>query len=86
MEDTLGDLGLAEKPRLLVLNKLDLVVAADPDEPSSRPSLEGLGVEGIMVSAGQGWGLDLVLQAIEERLGGGLVRAQAGQSEVFFIE
>ncbi|MDP6107850.1 MAG: GTPase HflX [Candidatus Brocadiia bacterium] len=86
VEDTLGDLGLAEKPRLLVLNKLDLVVAADPDEPSSRPSLEGLGVEGIMVSAGQGWGLDLVLQAIEERLGGGLVRAQAGQSEVFFIE
>ncbi|MCY4625309.1 MAG: GTPase HflX [Chloroflexi bacterium] len=85
VEETLGELGLADKPRLLVLNKMDLAVHA---ENGSAPDLSALGKSaegGVMVSAAEGWGLDLLLSAIVERLDRRPV--DAGQtSQVHFID
>ena len=68
VEDTLAELGLEDKPRLLALNKMDLAVNG---ENGSTPDLTALGESaqgGVMVSAAQGWGLDLLLRAVVERL------------------
>ena len=62
VEDTLAELKLQDKPRLLVLNKMDLAVqgknGAAPDLSALGESAQG----GVMVSAAEGWGLDLLLQ------------------------
>jgi len=74
VEKTLDDLGLSDRPRLLVMNKMDLM----PDGPSKRfgnsdaettngsPAQEPL--SGILVSAAKGWNLDHLLREIEELL------------------
>ena len=85
VEDTLKELHLEEKPRLLVLNKMDMVVS---DDDSSGPDLSALGESaagGVMVSAAKGWGLDLLLETIAERLDQGPEGATYGKSEVHFI-
>jgi len=62
VEKTLEELGLAGKPRLLVLNKLDLL--AGP-----RDDLEGWAREDtVLISATQGWGLDRLLELIVQKL------------------
>jgi len=62
VEKTLEELGLAGKPRLLVLNKLDLL--AGP-----RDDLEGWAREDtVLISATQGWGLDRLLELIAQKL------------------
>ena len=85
VEETLDELGLADKPRLLALNKMDLAVAeangAGPDLSALGESAEG----GVMVSAMEGWGLDLLLQAIVERLDA-QPAASNGNSAVHFID
>lgn len=68
VEDTLKGLKMQDKPRLLVLNKMDLAMN---DETSSAPDLSALGESaegGVMISASQGWGMDLLQSAILERL------------------
>ena len=67
VENTLSELGLGEKPKLLIVNKMDLVApAADgkqADElpvPSGKPS--------VLVSAARGWNLDQLLMQIYEEL------------------
>ena len=68
VEETLAELKLHDKPRLLVLNKMDLAVTG---ENGVAPDLSALGESaqgGVMVSAAEGWGLDLLLNAIMERL------------------
>jgi GTP-binding protein HflX len=85
VEDTLGELALGDKPRLLVLNKMDLAVHA---ENGSGPDLSALGESakgGIMVSAAEGWGIDLLLAAIVERLDRRAPVAN-GRSQVHFID
>jgi GTP-binding protein HflX len=78
VEDTLADLGLAAKPRLIALNKVDLV-AANEDEvadlldeglPSrfATAALRQGGADAVLVSAAKGWGLGRLLDAIEGRL------------------
>ena len=84
VEDTLAELNLADKPRLLALNKVDIAVRA---ENGAGPDLSALGKSvdgGVMVSAAEGWGLDLLLQAIVDRLDHRAVSA-AGSSQVHFI-
>lgn len=85
VEDTLAELDLGGKFRLLVLNKMDLAVAegngAGPDLSALGESAEG----GVMVSAMEGWGLDLLLQAIVERLDA-QPAASNGRSAVHFID
>jgi GTP-binding protein HflX len=76
VEDTLAELGLADKPRITVLNKADLICGPDglPIE-----GLEGLGEvqaslrywrpDALLVSAAKGWGLADLLGRIEGTLG-----------------
>ena len=74
VEETLNDLGLSDRPRLLVMNKMDLM----PAHPSKEPGLpdarisnglqENESPSGILVSAAKGWNLDHLLQEIEELL------------------
>ena len=85
VEETLADLKLHDKPRLLVLNKMDLAVQG---ENGAAPDLSALGESaqgGVMVSAAEGWGLDLLLNAIMERLDRGAVGVD-GNSQVHFID
>ena len=63
VEDILSDLGLGEKPDLLVLNKADLL----PDD-SALLNNEGDDGEGIMVSAATRQGLDELLVHVDRLL------------------
>ena len=85
VEDALAELKLHDKPRLLVLNKMDLAVQG---ENGVAPDLSALGESaqgGVMVSAAEGWGLDLLLNAIMKRLDRGAVGVD-GNSQVHFID
>ena len=67
VEETLEDLGLSQKPRLLVINKMDLLA----DEDSGRDPLPPSGLQAypsVPVSAAKGWNLDLLLEEIEAQL------------------
>jgi GTP-binding protein HflX len=64
VEDTLKDLGLDEKPCLLVINKMDLLADVQNGViPSQLPSLGT--APSVCVSAAKGWNLALLLQQIE---------------------
>ena len=73
VEKTLEELALQQKPRLLVLNKADLVM--DQDETGSKDALKppggmrvGDGAPSVMVSASLGWGLDELRLQVERSL------------------
>ena len=72
VESTLKELGLLDKPRLLVMNKMDLLAdntggkPDDPDAPNGRPTQEA--PSGILVSAAKKWNLEHLLLEIEELL------------------
>jgi GTPase len=86
VEETLKELGLADKQRLLVFNKMDLVVEAQADVNSEIGELtDDEEMPGVLVSAVQGWGLDLLLEAIEEQLHTIGRTEVAGRSMVHYI-
>ena len=74
VQKTLEELGLADRPRLLVMNKMDLMSVQDSERaddvdsavPSGRPIHEVS--SGILVSAAKGWNLDHLLREVEELL------------------
>ena len=74
VQKTLEEWGLEDRPRLLVMNKMDLMSvqdsgrAGDVDSmvPSGRPIHEVS--SGILVSAAKGWNLDHLLREVEELL------------------
>ena len=67
VESTLSELGLGDKPRLLVINKMDLLPeGAGASTDTSIPV--GDGRPGVLVSAAKGWNLDLLLGELENRL------------------
>ena len=67
VETVLKDLGLADQPRLLVINKMDLLEADSENvTPARRPSWDAH--SSVLISAAKGWNLDLLLQEIESRL------------------
>ncbi len=75
VENTLAELGLAHKPRITVLNKVDLLAHKDghPIEGLEElrgfePSLHYWRPEAVLVSALKGWGLDELLWHIERAL------------------
>ena len=79
VDKTLADLGVAEKPRLLALNKVDLLrteegaIVANFDE--AREAIHGAGAPPrnvVLISAEKRWGLDLLLRRIEAGLDGDL--------------
>ncbi len=71
VENTLEELGLGRRPRVLVLNKVDLLGAEDGETteiPSERQRLQ----RSVLVSAAKGWNLDVLLHRIEELLAANL--------------
>jgi GTP-binding protein HflX len=76
VEDTLTDLGLADKPRITVFNKADLICGPDglPIEGleslgEARTSLRYWRPDALLLSAVKGWGLTDLLGRIEAALG-----------------
>ena len=76
VEQTLEELGLGDRPRLLVINKMDLLTDS-PGASRETNSARGLSVgaawdknaaEGVLVSAEKGWNLDHLLAEIENQL------------------
>jgi len=63
VDSVLADLGLSETPRVLVLNKLDLVTDVPP--PAEEISNDG----NVMTSAIKRWGIDELRSAIDVALG-----------------
>jgi GTP-binding protein HflX len=67
VEKILNDLGLGQRPRLLVANKIDLLTPRE--EIISSSSHGGWKTQnGVRVSAAKGLNLDLLLQKVESRL------------------
>jgi GTP-binding protein HflX len=70
--DQLIDMGIADTPRVLVLNKLDLVVDS-PDEPLNLEVLEQIDVTEfkrvVTTTATKGWGMSDLRDAIEAEVG-----------------
>ena len=73
VEDTLAELDLSDKPRLTLLNKIDLLLrSSEAREEIQIPQLaeqfqtaaHGM----LLISAAKGWGLDELLQTIAGRL------------------
>ena len=67
VETTLKELGLEEKPRLLVLNKMDLLPEGSAGA-ASPPSLGRQHQNKVFISAAKGWNMDSLLQEIEVQL------------------
>lgn len=71
VDEVLQEIGAHDVDQLLVFNKIDLT----GDEP--RLERDGQGkARSVFVSAATGQGMDLLLQALHERLGGELVRGR----------
>lgn len=73
VEDQLGDLGLGDKPRVMALNKIDLLGGelGPDDEDSVQRYVDQLGARvrsAALISAAKGWGLRRMLALIEEML------------------
>jgi GTP-binding protein HflX len=75
VEETLAGLGLVGRPRLTVLNKVDLLVGEDGEPFASYEELQELASEltagkpdTVLVSAEQRWGLRELLQEISDTL------------------
>jgi GTP-binding protein HflX len=73
VERTLAELGLADKPRVVAFNKVDLVAPRDAGSP---PRLEDLDVrfargrgDAVLISAAKKWGLDELKERIGRVLG-----------------
>ena len=66
VEETLEDLGLGNKPRLLVINKMDLL--ADQDNGNAPPPAGLQSYPSVLISAARGWNLDSLLEEIETQL------------------
>jgi GTP-binding protein HflX len=77
VEHVLKDLRLGDQPRLLVINKMDLLAPADEGvTPARRPSWDAH--SSVLISAAKGWNLDLLLQEVESRLIAGSGPSRAG--------
>ena len=67
VETTLRELGLEDKPRLLVLNKMDLLPqGSDGTGAPASPGRQD--PNKVFISAAKGWNMDTLLQEIEDQL------------------
>lgn len=70
--DQLADMGISDTPRILVLNKQDLVVD-DPDDPMDLEVLDQINVTEfnrvVTTSATKGWGMSDLRDSIESEVG-----------------
>ncbi len=75
VDDTLAELGLSEKPRVVALNKIDRLVDHEGRPVEGPDALGDLAAdlrarfpEAVLISAERGWGLDALAERIEETL------------------
>ena len=72
VDDTLAELGLENKPRVTALNKVDMLIEHEGDEPDDLSAFELSLAEhrpdAVLVSAQEKWGLDHLLARIDEEL------------------
>lgn len=85
VDKTLLDLGVAARPRLLALNKVDLLLSTEgervADFDEARATVLGAGApprDVVLVSASQRWGLDMLRQRIQDGLDGDLGSHEGG--------
>jgi len=77
VEQTLRELGVADKPILTVLNKIDLLEGATAEDVGQIAAEMGLPKDIIAVSAARGWGLQTLGERIVETLARHMVRVDA---------
>ena len=84
VERTLAELGVAEKPLLLALNKVDLLEGDDGERVTTladaRAAMDGAGPEPanvVAISAERRWGLDGLLRRVADGLDGSLTLSPA---------
>ncbi|HSP54700.1 MAG TPA: GTPase HflX [Dehalococcoidia bacterium] len=65
VDETLESLGLAERPKLVVLNKADLMEQGTGNSELGRVAVPAWARDGILVSAAKGWDLDELRRRIE---------------------
>ena len=70
VEHILDELGLGDKPRLAVLNKVDLFLTSADELEEFNGSVRESGQAALLVSAARGWGLDGLLARIDEMVAG----------------
>ncbi len=68
VDKILSELGLGDKPRITVLNKVDLFVDREEDIGDLANAVEESGQQAVLLSAAKRWGLDNLLQRIEQSL------------------
>ena len=72
VENILADLGLKDKKKLLVLNKIDRLIQSEPDKENSglESILAALGLppgdDIVVISAVKGWGLPRLLGMVSQ--------------------
>ena len=72
MQSVLDDLGVGDRPELLVLNKADLVAASSEQLEKTLP--EARAADSVVVSAELAWNVDELLERIETMLERGFLR------------
>jgi GTP-binding protein HflX len=77
VERTLVELGVAKRPTLTVLNKVDLMEGVGPDAVADLVTEMGLPGDFVAVSAQRGWGLDALRARIERGLADAMVAIDA---------
>jgi len=68
VERVLSELDLSDKPRIAVLNKVDLFVRREEDIDDLVKTVKESGEPGVLLSAAKRWGLDALLRKIEQGL------------------
>ncbi len=68
VDKILSELGLGDKPKITILNKVDLFVHREEDISDLVSALKESGQQAILLSAAKGWGLGNLLQMIAQRL------------------
>jgi len=68
VEEVLDDLGAADKPIVVALNKIDRLDRSDPDDAQMLAQAVADNPAAVLISARKGWGLDDLLSAVDNAL------------------
>ncbi len=68
VEEVLDDLGAADKPIVVALNKIDRLDRSDPDDAQMLAQAVADNPAAVLISARKGWGLDDLLNAVDNAL------------------
>src|SRR6266508_26771 len=70
VEETLGELGLRDRPRVTALNKVDLLEEGGRRKEEEEVSMPAWAREAVPVSAAKGWGMEELRSRLEAALAG----------------